>query len=226
MKRSFYAAAAILLIAAVGLTAFAALAEDEFVTRMPLTRDTIPAPQIEGLYMLDEELEENPIIQFHLHIPVELARDIEAIENAGGSVTIRAEARIAGEEEWEVLWISQNGAHEGDIRGYVVSIAEDGEIIQREKNLELRCCFCVEQYDPTGEFVLSFDSDYSSTMTVNKDTVPPEPTTPEPEAEPTSAVPEKETKSAGKRIGLYAAIAVVEIAAVAAIVLLIRKKRG
>ncbi len=220
MKKFALLIAALLIAAALTVGA-AALAGG---SHLPYTPETMPAPEICSLKMLDEQLEDNPIIEFSLKIPAGLEEDIAAIEEAGGSVTIRTEVRIRGEEEWEVLWTSQNGAHAGDIRGFVVSVAEDGEIIPRSTMLELRCCYCVEQYDPiTNEYIEEFDSAYSGIYLVNEDTgvTPGEVTTDPKQAEtPEPAAP---TKMAGKLLP-YLAIAVAEAALVAAIILIVKTK--
>ena len=211
----------VFLIAA--LTCCAALASG---SHLPYTQETMPAPEVGSLVMLEEEFEDNPVLQFSLKIPAQLEEDIAAIEAAGGSVTVRTEARIQGEEEWEVLWTSQTGAHAGDVRAYVVSIAEDGEIIPRSTMLELRCCYCVEQFDPnTHEYIEEFDSAYSGIYRVNEDTgIEPAPTAdPNATQEPEPAPEPK--KSAGKLL-LYFLIALAEAALVAGIVIAAKKKKN
>ena len=214
-----------LLIAVFMIAALACCAALAGGSHLPYTQETMPAPEVCSLEMLEEEFEDNPVLQFSLKIPAQLEEDIAAIEAAGGSVTIRTEARIQGEEEWEVLWTSQTGAHKGDIRAYVVSIAEDGEIIPRSTMLELRCCYCVEQFDPiTHEYIEEFDSAYSGIYRVNEDTgIEPAPTAdPSATQEPEPAAPKK---SAGKFL-LYFLIALAEAALVAGIVIIAKKKKN
>lgn len=219
MKKTALLTAVFMIAALICCTALAS------ASHLPYTQETMPAPEVCSLVMLEEEFEENPVLQFSLKIPAQLEEDIAAIEALGGSVTVRTEARIQGEEEWEVLWTNQNGAHAGDIRGYVVSIAEDGEIIPRSTMLELRCCYCVEQYDPdTHEYIEEFDSAYSGIYRVNEDTgIEPAPTAEPTETQEPEHAPPK--KAAGKFL-VYFLIALAEAALVAGIVIVAKKKKN
>lgn len=164
----------------------------------PYTEETLDAPIISDGYITGEEFNEYPIAAYTLTIPEDLAKGMTKVEGFGGSITIEAEARIKGSEQWVARqgdFVPKAGKMEVDI----LALAGDGKPIYKDTEIEIRTrYYCSQRNGYATDVISEFYSPYSNVLTVKTDRdykVTINPTVPETTAPETEETTEPVTEA-------------------------------
>ncbi len=137
----------------------------------PLTKETLPAPDISGLRYAEEEFGGFPQLVCTLTVPDSLATAITRIRSADGVVRVQWEVRLPG-EEWQEL-TGGSSATTGDM---TIALLELGTALQERSGsptlrigtpIELRARYlCQQNTSLTGTVLPDILSDYSAVLSI------------------------------------------------------------